>query len=408
MVERATPATLAVSYQMPRLRLMRLLLPALALPVLLGAQSSPDTARATRVAVVGEDSPGTPTTFGEISGFAFDAKGRLYVTDFKELRAVVLDTLGRQLATIGRSGKGPGEFEAPTGPAFGADGSLFVRNMKSVMRFDVDPTTGIASRYAMMYPIEGFPLWRSKRRSVVDGAGSFAFPRDSNPSSSMISYSSYIRYARDGKVVDTIRIPTFPNTGRDFASYRTGPNGGRMVRGLAYAPFESRPSWTITAQGTVIAGDGSKYDLQETDSKGRSLRRFTRALAASAVPPRERAESAAVMKRRIDSLPVPVEQLEGATEAVKKQMLPSVLPAFIGVESASDGTVWVRRWPPAPSTTVFDVFAASGTFQRTVLVPAACNAEPRPVISGTRFACLVVDTDTGAETILLARIPLRP
>jgi hypothetical protein len=380
---------------------------ALALPICLGAQARPDTLRATRVAIVGEDSPGTPVTFGEISGFAFDAKGRLYVSDFKEHRVVVLDTLGRQVGTIGRFGKGPGEFEAPTGPAFGADGSLFVRNMSTVMRFAVDPATGIASKYAEVFPVFTYAPWRSKYGSSVDGGGRFAFPRDSTHIANRITHRSYVRYSRDGKVVDTLRVPSYPNSPASTASFMISANSGRMVRGLNYAPFEPVPAWTITTRGTIISGDATKYDLVETDAAGKTLRHFTRSVPPTAVPPRERADSARVLKQRIDSLPVPIDKVLGMTDAVRKQELPSVLPAYIGVESAGDGGVWVRRWPPAANSTVFDVFSANGVFQGTALISATCNAEPRPVMSGTRFACLVVDPDTGAETILIASGPFR-
>ena len=49
-----------------------------------------DTVRAMQVAIVGEDSPATPVLFGEISGFAFDSRGRLYVTE-----AILLATIPR-------------------------------------------------------------------------------------------------------------------------------------------------------------------------------------------------------------------------------------------------------------------------------------------------------------------------
>lgn len=52
---------------------------------------------------------------------------KLYVSDSKTHQIVVFDTAtAEQVATIGRRGEGPGEFNFPTSLAFGPEGNLFV------------------------------------------------------------------------------------------------------------------------------------------------------------------------------------------------------------------------------------------------------------------------------------------
>lgn len=52
---------------------------------------------------------------------------KLYVADSKSHQIVVFDTAtAEQVATIGRRGEGPGEFNFPTSLAFGPEGNLFV------------------------------------------------------------------------------------------------------------------------------------------------------------------------------------------------------------------------------------------------------------------------------------------
>lgn len=51
--------------------------------------------------------------FARIESLAFDGRGRLWVLDGLEDRMVVIDPEGRFERTVGRSGRGPGEFSRP-------------------------------------------------------------------------------------------------------------------------------------------------------------------------------------------------------------------------------------------------------------------------------------------------------
>jgi hypothetical protein len=165
------------------------------------------------------------------------------------------------------------------------------------------------------------------------------------------------------------------------------------------------PTWTVSDNGTLLSGPADRYELNETDAQGRVLRTIRRQVPAEQIPAGERAESLQALRHRIDSLPVPISQVRGASEEVKAQRLPLSYPFYRGLYMANDNQVWVRRWSP-PSTrrsSVFDVFTPTGSYTRTVIVPADCAVLPAVVIRGRTIACMEVDPETGAESVVIAR-----
>jgi hypothetical protein len=364
-----------------------------------------DTIRGRILATIGENSA-TPFLLGEISGIAIDDSGRIYITDFQDPRIVVFDSRGRHLATIGRKGQGPGEFTAPTGPTLGPDGALYVRNMEQVVRFTRDPRTGIASRFDRSFVGPTLPPWRSKLSSLVDRRGRFHFPLEVGLPDGLTHYA-YRRYATtDGRKLDSLPVPIYPTSRSTWASVPTGPNGGRVVRGLSMVPFHPVPVWAISSSGTIISGPGDRYELIETDSLGRAVRTYKRAVPAERVPPRERGDSLRALRQRIDSLPIPIGQVRGASEEVKSQKLPDTYPFYRSVAVAPAGELWVRRWNSGElaKSTVVDVFRADGPYLKTIVLPMGCATLPSIAVRGRIAACMVIDGDTGAESVVVAQL----
>lgn len=372
---------------------------------LMSAPQRRDTARAVPLTVIGRDSAAAGSfLFGEISGLAFDARGRLFVTDFQEPRVVVLDSTGRVLGVIGRKGEGPGEFIAPTGPVIGPDGALYVRNLTRVSRFAPDPVTSLPSRFSRYIDGPAMAHWRSKVPSTIDRQGRLHWPNPQTPRGGVTS-QGYLRYGLDGQALGVLSTPKYPTAAPSTAWVRTGPGGGRMVSGLATVPFAPLPVFAVTSQGTVVSGAGDSSELIETDDQSRVVQRFRSREPPRSIPGGERADSLRALRRRIDSLPIPVTRLEGTTDAVKTLRLPHAYPRYTGVVTQSDGAVWIRHWPPSTSQSLFTVFDSSAVYQFTLVLPAPCAAEPAPVSWRSLVACVLVDPGTGAESILLARVP---
>lgn len=375
----------------------------LALTLLVSPVQRADTVRGRVLATIGETSA-TPFLLGEISGIALDDSGRVYIADFQDPRVVVFDGRGRHLATIGRKGQGPGEFTAPTGPTIGPDGALYVRNMEQVARFTRDPRTGIASRFDKSFVGPTMAPWRSKLPSVLDRTGRFHFPLEVGRPDGLTHYA-YQRYARDGRKLDSIPVPLYPTSRSSWASVQISEGTGRVVRGLSMVPFHPVPVWAISNSGTIISGPADRYELTETDSLGRAIRTFRRTVTAERIPPRERGDSLRALKQRIDSLPIPIGQVRGASEEVKAQRLPDTYPFYRSLSVTPDGDLWVRRWSSGglAKFTVVDVFQA-GSYRRTIVLPMDCATMPSIVVRGRIAACMVVDADTGAESVVVAQL----
>jgi hypothetical protein len=371
-----------------------------------GGVQRTDTIRGQLDLVIGDESSSAPHGFGAISGIALDRDGRIYASDLTEVQVVVFSPAGKLLATIGRKGQGPGEFEGPSGPAIGADGALYVRDVAKIARFVPDPATGVATKHDRDFRGPLYPNWTSRRASRVDQAGRFGHPVSTWKRGGEVTHA-VLRYSAQGTLVDSLPVPRYANEPEPTASVRTSPNGGRMVKGLNYVPFAPVPVWDMTMAGTVISGDAMTYVLVETDAAGRTLRRFERAVPLARIERDERADSARALQRRIDSLPVPLPQLEGTSEAVKSQTLPTTYPAYLAVFAAEDGRVWVRRWPPAGrgGETFFDVFDANARFLGTVVLPVALAAGHHPVIRSDMLVGVVIDRETDLESIVRLRFP---
>jgi hypothetical protein len=377
----------------------------LSIPLFWVGVAGPDTARGQVTAVIGENAPRTPFLLGEISGIAIDDSGRIYVADFQDPRIVVFAADGRHLATIGRKGRGPGEFTAPTGPVFGPDGALYVRNMEQIVRFVRDSKTGLVTRFDRTLNGPAMAPWRSKLSSTVDGQRRFHFPLEVGLRDGLTHYA-YLRYSLEGTRLDSLPVPVYPTTRSAWVSYSISKGTGRMVPGLATVPFHPQPVWAVTPRGTLISGPADRYELVETDIIGRKIRTWSRSEPGERIPAPERAESLKALRRRIDSLPVPFEALENVSGEVKAQRLPETYPLYRGVGFvAENGDLWVRRWSPPPlrGSTVLDLFADSGAYRRTLVLPMDCTGQPALVVRKEVAACVQVDPETGAEAVVIAR-----
>jgi hypothetical protein len=371
-------------------------------------QNKPDTVTAQLTAQISETSA-TPFFFAVVTGYAIDAASNVYVSDGQETRVAVFSSGGKPLGTIGRKGKGPGEFEYPTGPVIGADGALYIRNMSLVQRFVSNPKTGLLSTFDRQFTGPAFAPWMSKQATIIDRSSRLYFPLEWG-SRDRMAHFAYKRYALDGAPRDSLDVPMQPTSRSITASVTVSPGSGRMVQGLNVVPFHPQPVFTVTATGTILSSASNSYQLQETDVTGRVVRTITRATSALKIPPNERADSAKALARRIDSLTVPLSQVNGVSDEVKTRTLPTTYPVFRSLSTAHDGTIWARRWDStnrARPISTFDVLAESGAYVRTVIVPANCATLPAPVIRRDLFVCVQRDLDTDAETVVLARIPPR-
>lgn len=372
--------------------------------LLLAVSLLADTTRAKLKATISEESA-TAAFIGQISGIAIDAKGRIYVSDFQEPRILVFGADGRQLAVIGRKGEGPGEFTAPTGPVIGADGALYVRNMHRVLRFQPTTPGGVASKFDRSFDGPLMAPWRSMLPSAIDQQGRFYFPMEVGLSDGLTHYW-YERFTLAGKRVDSLPVPVHPTTRSSWASVPVAPGTGRMVKGVNVVPFHPMPQWTVLPAGTLLSGAADATPLIESDLSGRTVRSIPLPGSVVKVAETERRDSTRALRARLDSIKVPLADVRGMSDEVRKQQVPTSYPAFRGI-TAVGTDIWLIRWPTSAhrTQTVIDVLDKHGKLTRTILLPAACETVPMLAVGGGVVACRVVDEESGAEGVAVLELP---
>lgn len=354
-----------------------------------------------RMVVVWEVGPGRhpdADSLGLVTGVALDAAGNVYVVDQLNAKIWVFDAGGRLRSSAGRKGEGPGEFTVPTGPGIGPDGRLYVRDVARVNVFGPEPGTGLLTRFEHSFPGPTYPDWTSTRATRFDASGALLYPT-SRWVEDGTERHLLIRFV-DGVMADTIFVPQYANAPQ-LAYAELGGADLRILPGLNHVPFAPLPVWDVTPAATVISGDATSYELTETDAQGTALARFVRDVPLDPIPEGERRDSLAALRARLDSIPVGLDRVKGMPEEVRSLRLPDRYPAYMAVYLGNDGDVWVRRWPMGGGDrAIFDVFARSGEFRHTVLLPRAIHVEPTPVLSGTTIVGVTTDPLTDESAVL--------
>ena len=369
---------------------------------------SSDTVAAVVAARIGNTGLGDETDeyiFGDVTSVAADQHGRIYVADRLSPSVRVFGSDGEFMAWIGREGEGPGEFTWPVDILPAANGELFVRGSR---------ITAFATSASSEYPDSVVDTWSippyfnsdSWRARLVDGV--YYYPHNQFWTDRPAQYF-YLKYGPEGFTGDTVHVPNLGDLSRQrTALYRVG-RGGRMVHGLNIASFAPRADWDMTGRGTIIGGDGETYRLQEFDQDGRLLRTIDGPeVGRRPVPRAERADSIRALEARIDSLPVPLEDVQNVAPEILRGELPDSLPAFISIHMGAAERIWVERWPPEGmgSSRYYDVLEYDGHHAGTVVVPAPLLADPPPFFGEDIIVGVVMDPTTDVHSVVTLRFRL--
>ena len=361
---------------------------------------------ATRIGSTGLDDDNDEYIFGDVTSVAADRYGKVYVADRLSPSVRVFGSDGGFLAWIGREGEGPGEFTRPVDILPAADGRLFVRGSR---------ITAFAASDLSEYPDLVVDTWRippfanasSWRARLVDGV--YYYPHYRSRRGEPVDYF-YMKYGPEGLTGDTARVPGVGNLSRQFtAFYMVSQGTGRMVDGLNTAPFAPHADWDMTGHGTIIVGDGGTYELREFDQDGQLLRTITGPeMERRAVPRAERADSMRALEARIDSLPVPLDDVLHVAPEIRRGEIPDSLPAFIAVHVGASDRLWVERWPPEGmgSSRYYDVLEYDGRYAGTVVVPAPLLADPPPFFGEEIIVGVVMDPVTDVHSVVAFRFAM--
>ena len=125
-----------------------------------------------------------------VSGVDLAADGKLVVTDGADASAQLFSADGRLLKILGRKGYGPGEFQIPLSPRFGADGRIHVLDFRE-NRISVFHPDGSLDREVRLHELMRVTGIEPERGGTYLVSG-IRTPTDSN---------TVFRLDRDGRVI---------------------------------------------------------------------------------------------------------------------------------------------------------------------------------------------------------------
>ncbi len=372
--------------------------------------SSADTVTAVVAATIGSSGFGDEQEeyiLGNVTSVAADRQGQVYVADGLPPSVRAFNSDGEFTAWIGRQGEGPGEFTwGPVDILAAGDGRLFVRGER-ITTFVRSSSSEYPDSVVHTWSIPPYPNTAAWRARLADGV--YYYPDSQSRDEEPVRYF-YVRYGPGGLPGDTVQVPDVGNLSRQFTAYYMINRGtGRLVPGLNVAPFAPRADWDMTERGTIIAGGGETYRIQEFDQNGQILRTIDGPQVERRVVPRaERADSVRVLEARIDSLPVPLDDVLHVAPEILRGEIPDSLPAFVSLHVGASDRIWVERWPleGQASSRYYDVLEYDGRYAGTVVVPAPLVADPPPFFGDDIIVGVVMDPATEVHSVVVLRFQL--
>lgn len=274
--------------------------------------------------------------------FAMDARGRLLLSDADAAQVIVYSREGEEVHRFGKKGAGPGEYVLPHGAAVGEDGSIVVTDAGLSRLSHLDA----AHRLASTHPIPGIPLqmlnWDGKQVLLIWIEG--VHP-----------------------VVGRIDVTT-GQAEELYRPFERAPDLAARPPELASTGLQPFVTAAFAPDGRVLIAKGETYRIFAFDAATGHVRQsFGRTDVEREQPSaREAAESEEKLKRIFETagLPPSAELLKGA----RGQAKPFFLMHSFAVDAS--GRLWIATQRGAHGETQLDLFAADGTFMRTLTVRA--------------------------------------
>ncbi|HEX2202193.1 MAG TPA: 6-bladed beta-propeller [Longimicrobium sp.] len=320
-----------------------------------------------QAAIVGADGDSETTLFGVMNDVQEDAEGNFYVLNFGDKRVLVFDRDGRHLRTVGRKGRGPGELQAPASAALVGDDALFVLDATLSTLVEYSRSTGKHVRNVPLDRKLGFAM---DAHPAGDGAVAVKFEPVS-PGQGAGTRPVVMRVSvSDGRATPLVQLDSL------LQVVVTGPKPGAQ---LVEPPFAPRPVWTVAPDGTVLFGNGARYEVKRAGPGG------TGVLFQASAP----AARVTAADRRGYQEANPVLDSVG-----RKMDFPETKPYFSNLMADPRGGVWVQV-PSSDPGQRWEVRSATGEKRGEVRLPE------RARIAGlTGTSLYVVRNDADDQEIL--------
>jgi len=293
----------------------------------------------------GMDAPEAEQLF-RVTGALRLPGGRIALSNGGTGEIRILSPEGSLLATHGRQGDGPGEFQTPTLLGLLATDSLLVwdEGLRRVSIVHVD--AGFARSYQIDWNGTGFPVARGMMTdgSVVIGGGMSFSSQEGFPTGVIRPESTFGWVRPDGHEVHLADLPA----GEMFAR---ASNEGFMARSL---PF-GRASRTAATPTGVWLGTADSYEVRYYgESEG--LERVLRMEAPSRAVSEDDVE--AYIRENVDEDTNDENRRRELRAMTREMPIPEYLPPYQALLVDTEGFLWVQEYQipeeDVPTWTVFD------------------------------------------------------
>jgi len=320
-----------------------------------------------RVLALGGSDAG-PESFYQVPphGLAFDRDARIYVLDTGNKRVHVFDEAGNHIRSIGREGRGPGEFQFPASFTVEAMGTVAVHDVgqRAIIHFDsagefLDHRPAPRGVFGPIRPESLARNIPTQRRDSATGG---------------VFFRLYRAAAMDTVEVAAVRLPDSKPI--DYESCGIG---------LSLPPLLANPpSWDARGGRLALAGV-TDYAIRifEREAEVRHVRRQLEPQPATVeLAMRELGDGEEWTIGGSRSCTVPPE------EVIEKRGIAEKIPLISKIAVTPEGWLWVQREVIGQEVGPIDVFDATGAYVGT-LPPES----PWPVDFGPRNLILALEKD---------------
>jgi hypothetical protein len=335
---------------------------------------------------------GAAQEFSGIAGAVTLGDGRVVVANGATNELRIFSEAGEHLATVGRRGRGPGEFNDLwwIGAAPGDTILAYDRQLRRLSVFAPSGEFVRSTRLDALLGWSGAVIGRFADGTLLLVSSTFSLPRERPP----------------GFGRDTVELSRYdPRTGQSASfgrlplreTYASGAGAGMVVFGVPLA----RGLHVVVCDSTILTAFSDSARVRELASGGRPVREIR-------FPAQERAVSAAERERLTRAA------IEGSSSGFRPRIaaayesgaaIPSTRPAFDALAGDASGMLWVALSaddPEAPS--VWVRLAPNGNVVDTVrLAPRARIVSA----SGDRVVVVSRDPDD-VEHVVVYRLPPVP
>jgi hypothetical protein len=317
-----------------------------------------------------------PASFTWVTSVDADREGRILVLDQEAQRIDLFDSAGTHLRSIGRKGKGPGEFQEANGFRLAPDGAIWVNNPNndriSIFGADGNLTREIPLRINS-YSIREWNAW-------FDGE---TLQEEIDERIDTLYVDRIRSFRQDGSRIDTLPMPCeglIPRPTRDNVLVI------QHSRGTTGIPIPWKPAAirVFDGRGHAWCGVSDHYLLRRLDLAGGDTLILRGSRTPSPVTARDRDSMIDLLRRHaLSKLDLPDPDWS---------RIPAAKPIIGQVRIDDAGRVWVQVAIDGPVQR-WEVYSSGGTPIAEVSSPVALHARGPLSIRGDLVYGVTMDPD---------------